>query len=90
MGEGGLFDREKRSHFIAARTDDANGTGDDEEKKVAGTRKSQARGGHEDRSDDQHPPPSDTIRSRCQVKRDNDITDQRQRKNEAHLCLGKP
>ncbi len=90
VGEGDLFDREKRSDFIAARTDEANGAGNDEEEKVAGTRKSQVRGGHENRPDDQHAPPSDTVRSCCQIKRDNDITDQRQRKNEAHLRLGKP
>jgi len=75
VGEGGLFDREERPHLIAAGTDDTNSSSDDKEKQVTGTGKSQTSSGHKNRADDQHAPPSDTVRSRCQIKRDNYITD---------------
>ena len=83
-----MLDREKRSHFIAAGTDDANRAGDDEEEQVAGTRKSQTGGAHENRADHQHASPPDAIRPGCEVQGDNNITDERQRENESHLCRG--
>jgi len=43
---------------------------------------SQARGGHENRADDQHAPAADTIRSCCEVKRNDDITGEGQRENQ--------
>jgi len=47
MGKRGLLNREKRSNFIAAWTDDADGAGDDEEEQIARKCKSQTCGGHE-------------------------------------------
>src|SRR6266851_3584832 len=52
---------------------------------LVGTCESQTSGGHENRSDDQHAPPPDTVCSSCEVKRDDDITDEGQRKNQASL-----
>jgi hypothetical protein len=85
-----LFDREKRPNFVAAWTDDADRAGDNKEEQVARTCESQARGGHKNRSDDRHAPPPDTIRSCGEVKRDDNITGEGQRKNQAGLRLREP
>jgi hypothetical protein len=90
VGERSLFDREKRPNFIAAWTDDADGTSDNKKEQIAGARESQARGCHENRTDDQHAPPSNAIRSGCQVQRDDHVAHQGQRKHQAGLPLREP
>lgn len=78
----------KRPNFITAWTDDADGASDNKKEHIAGARERQTPGDHENRSDDQHPPPSSAIRSCGQLQRDDHVAHDGQGKDEAHLCLG--
>ena len=88
MGERGLFDREEGTDFVAAGADDADGAGDDEEEKVVSGCEGEARGGHEDCADDEHAAAADTIGTRCEIERDDDVAGQGEAENQAGLLFG--
>ena len=80
-----LFDRQKRTHFVAAGADHANRPGDNQEKKVAGAREGETRCGHQNGADDQHAPPPDPVGARREIERDHGIPDESQREKDPGL-----
>ena len=87
VGKRGLFNRQKRPHFLTARADDANGPCEHEEPEIPCRCEDEPRGRHERRTDNQHAAASDPIGASREEKRDDGVAGKRQRQQHAGLRL---
>ena len=87
MGQGGLFDRKERPNFMPARADYADGSRDDEEEKILRRGERDTGSRHENRSHDQHAPPTDAVGSRREQKGNRHIARECQRQKQSHLSF---
>ena len=87
VGERGLLDRQERSDLVAARTDDANRSRQQENPEIRGRCERQPRGRHEQRAGEKHSPAPDSVRSSRDRQGDDGVTDQRQREQHTHLLF---
>ena len=62
MRKRGLLNRQKRAHFVTARTYDAKRAGDNQEQKILGAGKGQACRRHENGTNNKHAAPANPIR----------------------------
>ena len=85
MSQRGLLDRQERPDFVPAGTDDPDRPRYDEEQEVARPGEGHAGRHHQDRADDQHPPPSQPVGAGRQVQRHGGVADQRERQQQAGL-----
>jgi hypothetical protein len=84
--KGGLLNRQKRPYFIAAWAYNANGARENQKQEIVSERESQTGSSHQNGADDEHAPSPNPVRASGEIKRDNSIPDERQRKQQA--CLG--
>src|SRR5260370_37368165 len=90
MRKRGLRKREKRPHFFTAWADDPNRASDNQQQKILGAGKGQARSRHENGSDNKHAPPADPIRSSREQEGNNNIAEERQGAKYARLGFAQP
>ena len=86
MRKGGLLNRQKRPHFIAAWAYDANGAGENQKQEIMREGESQTGSSHQNGADDEHAPSPNSVGAGGEIKGDDSIPDERQRKQQA--CLG--
>ena len=87
MRKGRLFNRQKRPHFIAAWANNANRAGENQKQEIVREGESQTGGGHQNGADDEHAPPPDPVGASSEIKGDDSISEQRQRKKQARLGI---
>src|SRR5260370_1324129 len=90
MRKRGLLNREKRPHFVTAWADDANRASDNQQQKILGEDKGQARSRHENGSDNKHAPPADPIRPRRKKEGNHNIAEERQGEKYSRLGFAEP
>ena len=83
MRERGLLYGQKWADFVATRTYYADGPSDNQEKQISCNSEGETRSRHQNRANDQHPPPPYTVSSGREVQRNDRISEQRQRKEQA-------
>ena len=88
---GRLLDGQERPDLVAAGADDADGAAAiSSRKKLRVEREHDAGEDHQDRADDQHPPPAEAVGPRREPQRDDRVADQGQRQQQADRALLRP
>jgi len=87
MRKGGLLNRQKRPHLIAAWADNANGAGENQKQEIVSERESQTGSSHQNGADKEHAPSPDPVGASGEKKRDDSIPDKRQCKQQASLGI---
>ena len=89
MRKGGLLDRQKRPHVIAAWAYNTNRAGENQKQEIVREGESQTGSSHQNGADKEHAPSPDPVGASGEIKGDNSIPDKRQRKQQASLGIAK-
>jgi hypothetical protein len=73
--KGGLLNRQKRSHLIAAWAYDTNGAGENQKQEIVSERESQTGSSHQNGADDEHAPSPNSVGAGSEIKGDDSIPD---------------